>query len=163
MWVLKPPPTDLPQSSSTHLSIKDWRTDRTWSLNRILIGSLAARGLLIHCLSLKHTQTHLLPVCVCVILWSILGGFFLTFYFCFFDFFALLCTAWTIWVIVTKSSRKDFKEITIILLSFFLFFQMQKECFSLPAIKATITLFLYTNGAKKYIYMNLYIHIFMQM
>lgn len=44
-----------------------------------------------------------------------------------------------------------------------LVFQMQKECFSLPAIKATITLFLYTNGKKKYMYMNLYTNIFMQM
>lgn len=42
----------------------DGLTSDIWSLNRILIGSLAARGLLIHCLSLKHTQTHLLPVCV---------------------------------------------------------------------------------------------------
>lgn len=40
---------------------------------------------------------------------------------------------------------------------------MQKECFSLPANKATITLFLYTNGKKKkYIYKNLYINVVMQ-
>lgn len=122
----------------------DGLTSDIWSLNGILIGSLAARGLLIHCLSL-NTHKHIFYLCVCVILWSILGGFFDFF---FVVFFALLCTAWTIRVIVTKSSRKDFKEITIILLSFFLVFQMQKECFSLPAIKATITLFLYTNGAK---------------
>lgn len=37
---------------------------------------------------------------------------------------------------------------------------MQKECFSLPAIKATITLFLYTNGAKKiYLYESIYKYI----
>lgn len=43
-----------------------------------------------------------------------------------------------------------------------LVFQMQKECFSLPANKATITLFFYTNGKKKYIYKNLYINVVMQ-
>lgn len=47
------------------------------------------------------------------------------------------------------SSKKDLMELTIFPLS--LVFQMQKECFSLPANKATITLFLYTNGKKVYL------------
>lgn len=59
-----------------------------------------------------------------------------------------------------KSSGKDFKEIIRIIISFFVVFQMQKECFSLPAIKATITLFLYSNGAKKiYLYESIYKYI----
>lgn len=40
---------------------------------------------------------------------------------------------------------------------------MQKECFSLPAIKATMTLFLYSKWGKKYIYISLYINIYTQM
>lgn len=85
------------------------------SRNGILIGSPAAScGLLIRCLSLPlqtntHTHTPYVCVFVCVILCSILEGFF--------DFF-FLSTAWTIQLIVTKSSRKYFKEITTILLSF---------------------------------------------
>lgn len=45
-------------------------------------------------------------------------------------------------------------------LIFFPVFQMQKECFSLPVIKATIRLFLYFTGAKNiYLYMPLYQYI----
>lgn len=47
-------------------------------------------------------------------------------------------------------------------LTFLLVFQMQKDCFSLPAFKATMTIFLYSNGAKKYVYISLYIIISMQ-
>lgn len=156
---LSPPPADLPRSSSTPPSIS------LWDFN---LAKPAARGLLMHSLSWQnvHTLTHRPLVCDCVCVWgcgrdSVKNSWRI---FVFISIFlALLCTAWTIWVIVTKSSRKDFMELTIILLSRSLVFQMQKECFSLPAIKATITLFLYTNGKKKYMYMNLYTNIFMQM
>lgn len=138
-----------PQSSSTHLSIKDRLTD-LWPLISLrdfnwLTGSMwtAHSPSVSH---LKHTRANTSSTCVwCVCVcdsvidpWRI--------FWLFFFFFALLCTAWTIQVIVMKSSRKDFTKITIILLSFLS--SKCKECFSLPAIKATMTLFLYTNGAK---------------
>lgn len=45
---------------------------------------------------------------------------------------------------------------------YFLVFQMQKECLSLPAVKATKHYFFNRNGATTYIYMNRCINIFMQ-
>lgn len=132
-------------------------------LSGILIGSPAAH---VDCsftvrLSLWHTHrnthTHnkhtLLPVCVWF--YDRSSEDFLGLFLCFLFFFvfALLCTAWTIRVIVTKSLPEKILRKNHHNLTFLLVFQMQKECFSLPAIKATMTLFLYTNGAKKkYIY-----------
>lgn len=117
----------IPQNppALTCQSQTDWPTSDLWPLNGILIVSPAACGLLIHCLSLpqshtqtSHTLTHLL-LCVWVCDRSLKDFFCLFFFFGLFILFflALLCTAWTIQVIVTKSSRKDFKEITIIFTS----------------------------------------------
>lgn len=61
---------------------------------------------------------------------------------------------------MTKSSRKDFHGNHHNL--YFLVFQMQKECLSLPAVKATKHYFFNRNGAKTYTYMNQCINIFMQ-
>lgn len=99
-----------------------------------------------------HTHTNIFCVCVCVCdsvidIWRIFWTFFFSPFLLFF-----VLHGWSkllYRLCIYSLPEKDFKEITIILLSFFLVFQMQKECFSLPAIKATITLFLYTNGAKK--------------
>lgn len=105
--------------------------------------------------SSAHTNTS--PTCVwdsAIDPWRILDPFFRLFFLS-----ALLCTAWTIQVVVTSLPEKDFKEIIRILIPFLVVFQMQKECFSLPAIKATITLFLYTKGAKNisiWIYIKIY-------
>lgn len=102
-----------------------------------------------------HTHTTNTPsyLCVCGSMIDLLRIFWDFFFVFFFFFFALLCTAWTIRVIVTKSLPEKILRKNHHNLTFLLVFQMQKECFSLPAIKATMTLFLYTNGAKKkYIY-----------
>lgn len=147
-------PTILTCQSKT-----DWLTSDLRSLNGILIGSLAANGLLNHHLSLKHTHKYIFYLCVCGILLSILEGFLTFFYLFVFSFCSsLYCMDDPSYC--DKSSGKDFKEIIRIIISFFVVFQMQKECFSLPAIKATITLFLYTNGAKKiYLYESIYKYI----
>lgn len=144
-----------------HLSINDWLTDQ----HRPLISKWdfdSAPGSIwtAHAQSLLKQYAHTYTLSTCV--WERFCGSWKFFFCLFWVFFliiiivisfvlALLCTAWTIRVIVTKSSRKDFMELTIIPLS--LVFQMQKECFSLPANKATITLFLYTNGKKKKVYL----------
>ena len=159
-WGLEPRPLDRPPPHNPPVSQRGRPTSDLLSLSGILIGSPAAH---VDCsltvlLSLWHTNTHthnkhtLVPVCV----WFYdrssedFLGLFLCFLFCF---FALLCTAWTIRVIVTKSLPEKILRKNHHNLTFLLVFQMQKECFSLPAIKATMTLFLYTNGAKKkYIY-----------
>lgn len=86
----------------------DWLTSDIWSLNGILIGSLAACGLLIHRFSLKPTHTRTSSVCVCdsvIDPWRIFWLFFPPPFF-----FALLCTAWTIQVIVTVFQKKILRK-----------------------------------------------------
>lgn len=129
-----PAPANPPQSSSTLLSIKDltnWLTSDLRSLNKVLIGSLAACGL-------SHTNT--LSTCVWFCDWSLKDFFVLVF-------ILALCTAWMIQDIAPQSSRNDSKEMTIIFTSFSLVFQMQKKSASVFQLSHN-TLFLYANGAK---------------
>ena len=160
-----------PQSSCQSLGRP---TSDLLSLSGVLIGSPAAH---VDCsftvrLSLRHTHTHthththnnnnnnkhtLLPVCVwfCDRSSEDFFGTLCFLFFCLFSFSfcsSLYCMDDPSYcdkkVFQKKILRKNHHNLT-----FLLVFQMQKECFSLPAIKATMTLFLYTNGAKKkYIY-----------
>lgn len=118
-------------------------------LHGILIVSRAACGPIHH---LSHTHKHHLPFCVCA---CVCDQSLRDFFFCFSLFFVLHGQD-----IVSKSSRKDFEEKITLIFLYFSSSKMQKECSSLPAIKATMTLFLYSNGAKKiYLYISLYEYI----
>lgn len=72
--------------------------------------------------------------------------------------FWFLCTAWTIHVIATKSSSKDFKEITIILLSF-LSSKCKKNASVFQLSKPQWHYFCIQMGQKIYLYISLYKYI----
>lgn len=119
-----PPPAPPRPSSTPPVNQRLTGQHRLWSQNGIWIGHPAALGLLTHSLSSNnmHTRTRCPPVCEREILWLLICFFFFKSPWLF-DWLlilivsALLCTAWTIRVIVTKSSRKDFMELTVIPLS----------------------------------------------
>lgn len=96
----------------------DWLTSSMWTAHCCLI----------------HTAS----TCVLVYLWSILQIFVPP------RLFVFSLHGWSNWLWVF---RRDFKENTIILVSF-LSSKCKKSRFSLPVTKATMTLFLYSNGAK---------------
>lgn len=146
-------PPNPPQSSTTHLSIEDqlidlWPLISSREFNWLTSSMWTAYSV---CLSLQtHTQTQLRSVCA--ILWSIFERFPPPL------FFAPLCTAWMIQVIVTKSSRKDFKEISIILLSF-LSSKCKKSASVFQLSKPQWHYFYIQMGQKIYLYISIYKYI----